>query len=134
METLPFIPRGAPSGTSRAVPRGPEAIASEGGRMGFLDFIGDALGALTSPFTAVLDAGTKLLGLPPAIGDALKIAVGVATGDVVTLMQGSTQLMKDLAASSAETEYAPRADEAYGGADGWAPAASDGTDVTDSPE
>jgi hypothetical protein len=102
--------------------------------MGFLDFIGDALGALTSPFTAVLDAGTKLLGLPPAIGDALKIAVGVATGDVVTLMQGSTQLMKDLAASSAETEYAPRADEAYGGADGWAPAASDGTDVTDSPE
>jgi len=102
--------------------------------MGFLDFIGDALGALTSPFTAVLDTGTKLLGLPPAIGDALKIAVGVATGDVVTLMQGSTQLMKDLAASSAETEYAPRADEAYGGADGWAPAASDGTDVTDSPE
>jgi len=72
--------------------------------MGFLDFIGDALGALTSPFTAVLDAGTKLLGLPPAIGDALKIAVGVATGDVVTLMQGSTQLMKDLAASSAETD------------------------------
>jgi len=102
--------------------------------MGFFDFIGDALGALTSPFTAVLDAGTKLLGLPPAIGDALKIAVGVATGDVVTLMQGSTQLMKDLAASSAETEYAPRADEAYGGADGWAPAASSGTDVPDSPE
>ena len=102
--------------------------------MGLFDFIGDAFGAISAPFSAVIDAGTKLLGLPPVIGDALKIAVGVATGDVVTLMQGSTQLMKDLAASSAETEYAPRADEAYGGADGWAPAASDGTDVTDSPE
>jgi hypothetical protein len=99
--------------------------------MGFFDFIGDALGALTSPFTAVLDAGTKLLGLPPAIGDALKIAVGAATGDVVTLMQGSTQLMKDLAASSAETEYAPPKDEAYGGADGWAPAASDAPDSSE---
>ena len=92
--------------------------------MGLFDFIGDALGALTSPFTAVLDAGTKLFGLPPAIGDALKIAVGAATGDVVILMQGSTQLLKDLAASSAETEYAAQADAAYGGADGWAPAAA----------
>ncbi len=65
--------------------------------MGFFDFIGDALGAIASPFTAVIDAGTKLLGLPPVVGDALKIAVGAATGDFVTLMQGSTQLLKDLA-------------------------------------
>ncbi len=92
--------------------------------MGFFDFIGDALGAIAAPFTAVIDAGTKLLGLPPAIGDALKIAVGAATGDFVTLMQGSTQLLKDLASSAAETEYAPPTDEAYGGTDGWAPAAS----------
>jgi len=92
--------------------------------MGFFDFIGDALGAIASPFTAVIDAGTKLLGLPPAIGDALKIAVGAATGDFVTLMQGSTQLLKDLAASAAETEYAPPRDEAYGGTDGWAPTTS----------
>ena len=75
--------------------------------MGLFDFIGDAFGAITAPFTAVIDAGTKLLGLPPVIGDALKIAVGAATGDFVTLMQGSTQLLKDLAASAAETEYAP---------------------------
>jgi hypothetical protein len=92
--------------------------------MGLFDFIGDALGAITAPFTAVIDAGTKLLGLPPVIGDALKIAVGAATGDFVTLMQGSTQLLKDLAASAAETEYAPPKDEAYGGTDGWAPTAS----------
>jgi hypothetical protein len=92
--------------------------------MGLFDFIGDAFGALASPFTAVIDAGTKLLGLPPVLGDALKMAVGAATGDLVTLMQGSTQLLKDLAASAAETEYAPPQDAAYGGTDGWAPAAS----------
>jgi hypothetical protein len=92
--------------------------------MGFFDFIGDALGAIGSPFAAVIDAGTKLLGLPPVVGDALKIAVGAATGDFVTLMQGSTQLAKDLAAGAAETEYAPPKDEAYGGTDGWAPASS----------
>src|SRR5215475_16180592 len=92
--------------------------------MGLFDFIGDALGAISAPFTAVIDAGTKLLGLPPVIGDALKIAVGAATGDFVTLMQGSTQFLKDLASSAAETEYAPPEDEAYGGTDGWAPTAS----------
>ena len=92
--------------------------------MGLFDFIGDALGAITAPFTAVIDAGTKLLGLPPVIGDALKVAVGAATGDFVTLMQGSTQLLKDLASSAAETEYAPPKDEAYGGTDGWAASAS----------
>ncbi|HEY1335501.1 MAG TPA: hypothetical protein VGF31_14660, partial [Myxococcaceae bacterium] len=92
--------------------------------MGLFDFIGDALGAITAPFTAVIDAGTKLLGLPPVVGDALKIAVGVASGDFVTLMQGSAQLLKDLAGSAAETEYAPPEDEAYGGTDGWAPTAS----------
>ncbi|MGZ3478941.1 MAG: hypothetical protein ACXU81_01235 [Myxococcaceae bacterium] len=92
--------------------------------MGFFDFIGDALGVIGSPFTAVIDAGTKLLGLPPVVGDALKIAVGAATGDVFTLMQGSTHLLKDLAGSAAETEYAPPRDEAYGGTDGWAPASS----------
>jgi len=92
--------------------------------MGLFDFIGDAFGAITAPFTAVIDAGTRLLGLPPVIGDALKVAVGAATGDFVTLMQGSAQLLKDLAASAAETEYAPPKDEAYGGTDGWAPSAS----------
>jgi hypothetical protein len=92
--------------------------------MGFFDFIGDALGAIAAPFTAVIDAGTKLLGLPPVVGDALKIAVGAATGDFVTLMQGSAKLLKDLAGNAAETEYAPPRDEAYGGADGWAPTAS----------
>lgn len=92
--------------------------------MGLFDFIGDALGAIGSPFTALIDAGTKLLGLPPVIGDALKVAVGAATGDVVTLMQGSTQLLKDLAGSAAETEYAPPKDEAYGGTDGWAASAT----------
>lgn len=92
--------------------------------MGLFDFIGDAFGALTAPFTAVIDAGTKLLGLPPVIGDALKVAVGAATGAFVTLMQGSAQLLKDLAASAAETEYAPPKDEAYGGTDGWAASAS----------
>ena len=92
--------------------------------MGLFDFIGDAFGAITAPFTAVIDAGTRLLGLPPVIGDALKVAVGAATGDFVTLLQGSAQLLKDLAASAAETEYAPPKDEAYGGTDGWAPSPS----------
>jgi hypothetical protein len=92
--------------------------------MGLFDFIGDALGAIASPFSAVIDAGTKLLGLPPVIGDALKVAVGAASGDFVTLMEGSTKLLKDLAGSAAETEYAPAKDEAYGGTDGWAPTAS----------
>jgi hypothetical protein len=36
--------------------------------MGLFDFIGDALGAITAPFTAVIDAGTKLLGLPRSSG------------------------------------------------------------------
>ena len=99
--------------------------------MGLFDFIGDALGAIAAPFTAVIDAGTKLLGLPPVVGDALKIAVGAATGDFVTLMQGSTQLLKDLAGSAAETEYAPPTEEAYGGTDGWAPTASLRAGATD---
>ena len=99
--------------------------------MGLFDFIGDAFGAIAAPFTAVIDAGTKLLGLPPVVGDALKIAVGAATGDFVTLMQGSTQLLKDLAGSAAETEYAPPSDEAYGGSDGWAPTASLRAGATD---
>lgn len=98
--------------------------------MGLFDFIGDALGAVASPFTAIIDAGTKLLGLPPVIGDALKVAVGAATGDFVTLMQGSTQLLKDLASGAAETEYAPPKDEAYGGTDGWAPRASQTASAT----
>ena len=92
--------------------------------MGLFDFIGDALGAIASPLTAVIDAGTKLLGLPPVIGDALKVAVGATTGDFVTLLEGSAKLFKDLAGSAAETEYAPPKDEAYGGTDGWAPSAS----------
>src|SRR5215468_3490088 len=92
--------------------------------MGLFDFIGDALGAIGSPFTAIIDAGTKLLGLPPVIGDALKVAVGATTGDFVTLIEGSTKLLKDLAGSAAETEYTPPKDEAYGGTDGWAPTAS----------
>ncbi len=92
--------------------------------MGFFDFIGDALGAIATPFTAIIDAGTKLLGLPPVVGDALKMAVGAMTGDLVSLMQGGTQLVKDLAGNPAETEYAPPEDGAYGGAAGWAPETS----------
>lgn len=89
--------------------------------MGLFDFLGDVLGAVTSPFSAVIDVGAKLLGLPPAITDALKTAVGAATGDVFTLLDGGTKLLQDLAGSSAETEYvaAPK-DEVFGGTDGWA--------------
>ena len=108
--------------------------------MGFFDFIGDALGAVAMPVTAVIDAGTKLLGLPPVVGDALKVAMGAATGDLITLFQGSTQLLRDLQASAAETEYAPPKDEAYGGTDGWAPTQSlvasspEGADPVDDPD
>jgi hypothetical protein len=93
------------------------------GQMGFFDFIGDVLGAVGTPFSAVIDVGAKLLGLPPAITDALKMAVGAATGDVFTLVDGGTKLLHDLAGSPAETEYvAPPKDEAFGGTDGWAAA------------
>jgi hypothetical protein len=89
--------------------------------MGFFDFIGDVFGAVTSPFAAVIDAGAKLLGLPPVITDALKAAVGAATGDVFALLDGGSKLFQDLAGKPAETEYfAPPKDEAFGGTDGWA--------------
>jgi hypothetical protein len=89
--------------------------------MGFFDFIGDVFGTVTSPFAAVIDAGAKLLGLPPAITDALKVAVGAATGDVFALLDGGSKLLQDLAGKPAETEYvAPPKDEAFGGTDGWA--------------
>jgi hypothetical protein len=89
--------------------------------MGLFDFLGDALGAVTSPFSALIDVGAKLLGLPPVITDALKTAVGAATGDVFTMLDGGSKLLQDLAGNSAETEYvaAPK-DEAFGGTDGWA--------------
>ena len=34
--------------------------------MGLFDFIGDVFGAVATPLTAVIDAGAKLLGLPPS--------------------------------------------------------------------
>ena len=89
--------------------------------MGMFDFIGDVVGAVASPFTAVIDAGAKLLGLPPVLTDALKVAASVATGDVFSILQNSTRLLQDLASQPAETEYTgPLADEAYGGSEGWA--------------
>ena len=93
--------------------------------MGLFDFIGDVFGAVSSPFTAVIDAEAKLLGLPPVLADVLKIAASVTSGDVFGIFQSSTQLLQDLASQPAETEYTgPAADEAYGGSDGWASTAS----------
>src|SRR5262249_60338226 len=89
--------------------------------MGLFDFIGDVFGTVASPFTAVIDAGAKLLGLPPVLTDALKVAASVASGDVFSLFQSSTKLLQDLASQPAETEYSgPRTAEAYGGSDGGA--------------
>ena len=101
--------------------RRPLDMPAAGVRMGLFDFIGDVAGAVASPFTAVIDAGAKLLGLPPVLTDALKVAASVATGDVFSIFQNSTQLLQDLASQPAETEYTgPLADEAYGGSEGWA--------------
>jgi hypothetical protein len=93
--------------------------------MGLFDFIGDVFGTVASPFTAVIDAGAKLLGLPPVLADALKVAASVASGDVFSIFQNSTRLLQDLASQPAETEYnGPLEDEAYGGSEGWASTAS----------
>ena len=113
-------------------------LPAAGVRMGLFDFIGDVVGTVASPFTAVIDAGAKLLGLPPVLTDALKVAAGLATGDVFSILQNSTKLLQDLASQPAETEYTgPLADEAYGGSEGWASTAvltATGTGETDAEE
>lgn len=78
---------------------------------------GGALGGLLGggdPLSALVGAGCKMLGLPPALTDAVKLVGGAMTGDVMMLAQGGAGLAGDLSQGAqrqnkhqAHSEYAP---------------------------
>ncbi|HYO73234.1 MAG TPA: hypothetical protein VEU33_44935 [Archangium sp.] len=81
----------------------------------FLRGLGSALGGVTSLLSggALIDAAGNALGLPPAVTNAAKVAVGAMTGNVMLAADGAMGLAQELTKNPpATTEYAPPADSA----------------------
>ncbi|HEX5746003.1 MAG TPA: hypothetical protein VFZ09_07150 [Archangium sp.] len=81
----------------------------------FLRGLGSALGGVTSLLSggALIDAAGNALGLPPAITNAAKVAVGAMTGNVMLAADGAMGLAQELTKNPpATTEYKPPADSA----------------------
>ena len=77
--------------------------------------LGNVLGGVTSLLSggALIDAAGNALGLPPAITNAAKVAVGAMTGNVMLAADGAMGLAKELTKNPpATTEYKPPADSA----------------------
>ena len=77
--------------------------------------LGSALGSVTSLLSggALIDAAGNALGLPPAITNAAKVAVGAMTGNVMLAADGAMGLAQELTKNPpATTEYTPPADNA----------------------
>ncbi|WP_375767349.1 hypothetical protein NR798_37575 [Archangium gephyra] len=77
--------------------------------------LGSALGGVTSLLSggALIDAAGNALGLPPAITNAAKVAVGAMTGNVMLAADGAMGLAQELTKNPpAATEYKPPADSA----------------------
>ena len=100
--------------------------------------IGDAFSAVAkvvAPVELVIDAGAKLLGLPPAFADAVKVGVGALTEDWVLVADGAKSFIQDVAGDPATTEYSQGSDaaaEASGwSSEGTSSAAADGSSKSD---
>ncbi|WPB79375.1 hypothetical protein KYC5002_09480 [Archangium violaceum] len=81
----------------------------------FLRGLGSALGGVTNLLSggALIDAAGNALGLPPAITNAAKVAVGAMTGNVMLAADGAMGLAQELTKNPpATTEYKPPADSA----------------------
>ncbi|MFY0570699.1 hypothetical protein ACN28E_43670 [Archangium lansingense] len=77
--------------------------------------LGSALGGVTSLLSggALFDAAGNALGLPPAITNAAKVAVGAMTGNVMLAADGAMGLAQELTKNPpAATEYKPSNDNA----------------------
>jgi hypothetical protein len=62
---------------------------------------------LSDPLGAVIDLGADLLGLPPQVKHAAKVAASAVTGNVVALVQNGIALAHSLVTPPAVTEYCP---------------------------
>lgn len=90
--------------------------------------LGSALGGVTGLLTggALFDAAGNALGLPPAITNAAKVAVGAMTGNVMLAADGVMGLAQELTKNPpAATEYKPSADGGRA-CEGYAPPAQHG--------
>jgi hypothetical protein len=73
----------------------------------------DILAKVLNPVGSLLELGTHVLGLPPEIGNAAKIAAGAMTGNVVGIIDGGISLTTNLV-KRATTEYQPSKSSASG--------------------
>jgi hypothetical protein len=82
--------------------------------MDFLKGLGSALGGVTNLLSggALFDAAGSALGLPPVVTNAIKTAVGVATGNVMLAADGAMGVAQELSKNQAAcTEYAAPKDD-----------------------
>ncbi|WP_395818727.1 hypothetical protein [Archangium minus] len=80
----------------------------------FLKGLGNALGGVTNLLSggALIDMAGSALGLPPAITNAAKVAVGAVTGNVMLAADGAMGLAQELTKNPpATTEYRAPKDE-----------------------
>lgn len=80
----------------------------------FLKGLGSALGGVTNLLSggALIDMAGNALGLPPAITNAAKVAVGAMTGNVMLAADGAMGLAQELTQNPpATTEYKAPKDE-----------------------
>jgi hypothetical protein len=82
--------------------------------MDLLKGLGSALGGVTNLLSggALIDAAGNALGLPPMMTNAIKTAVGAATGNVMLAADGALGVAKELSQNQAAyTEYAAPKDD-----------------------
>jgi hypothetical protein len=83
-------------------------------RMDVLKGLGSAVGGAVNMLSggALLDAAGNALGLPPVVTNAIKTAVGVATGNVLLAADGAVGVAQELSKNQAAfTEYAAPKDD-----------------------
>ena len=83
-------------------------------RMDFLKGLGSAVGGAVNMLSggALIDAAGNALGLPPVVTNAIKTAVGVATGNVLLAADGAVGVAQELSKNQAAfTEYAAPKDD-----------------------
>jgi len=85
------------------------------------DVVGGVANVVAAPVELVIDAGARLLGMPPVFADALKVGIGALTGDWVVVATGALAFAKDLVGELATTEYVTSEDQAAE-ASGWSSA------------
>ncbi len=75
---------------------------------GAVDLLSGGLKMLSGPMGWGIDAAGSALGLPPVVSNAVKVAAGVVTGNVVLAADGAMGLAQELSRNPpAKTEYVP---------------------------